>query len=375
MARKKAVITHEWDAARKELDEAIAHCDPVSDTSINGVETKHKKWTTLLAEAVAKIEKWEGEQATEREAFKTFVKTQKEKAAPNYVHLIGGLWATEELYQQVGSAVASVERADEKIKAAIKAVREGNAEQAVQNLGIAASSLKKGVNPSATNAALTKQAGVLAAKHHSITSCVRLDNGKLKARFQEVVKGAAEIQKAITAVEGDVDHLFDQMAAKPVETKNSNPAYKRDLDRIQKGYKSVVDETKVRLDRVKAAYADIAKLEKILEQTVASNARALVPGVMKVYTTLNGEFKTMEQNIQDKIRTSSSTYAVAATQAGISDEDRIKTLTPLMNRAFGLNIQGSDLYRTGKEKLADILQALVERFNNAEAKSALGQVK
>ena len=46
-----------------------------------------------------------------------------------------------------------------------------------------------------------------------------------------------------------------------------------------------------------------------------------------------------------------------------------------MNRAFALNYQAKTLYEKGADKLVDILQELVDRFDNPDARAALGKLE
>ena len=46
-----------------------------------------------------------------------------------------------------------------------------------------------------------------------------------------------------------------------------------------------------------------------------------------------------------------------------------------MNRAFALNYQAKAIFETNIDTLRDVLEEMVEKFNNANATSALGTVK
>ena len=52
----------------------------------------------------------------------------------------------------------------------------------------------------------------------------------------------------------------------------------------------------------------------------------------------------------------------------------MKTLAPMMNRAFALNFQIKAIYETCIDELRDVLEEMISKFDSAKAKTALPTV-
>jgi hypothetical protein len=343
----------------------------------------------LLKEALAKIAKWKNETDPDRLKWSSFVKTQESKVDVNFVKKISklkedaneffdkkkrGEIVLDELIGIYMDTVTQLDNAWKALKDADEAVKREDPPTAIKYQGVAAGHLKA-ASPGVTKAGLKKLAVKTARVRGAQLKYVSLTNRELDRLFKECVAKYKKAEDGVEALDPIIGELTEALAAKEPETTSTNREYQEHLKELVRLWKTVVDFAKEGLGRTKKLSQDIGTLEGVLARTEAGTARALVLGVERVYDGMNKEYREVDTHIHETIRNDKSIYYKQATDWGITSDDRNKSRGPLTLRAFALNAQARAVYVKGTDKLVDILEELVKKFDNAEAKAALDRLE
>lgn len=380
MARKKAKIQKEWVKAENDLNKAIERCSQVDFTNedLEKVEVCYEEWKSLLDESVKKISKWKKEKDPDRLDWIRYVITQENKSDPRYLEAIEKI---KERQSALGDIMISLrdgpeydlEVAQQKLDATKQAIQRRDAKLAVMQYGIGMEKLK-GVAP------YTTKRGLKAKLERAINRDAKLGEVNLYGdEYLERIGNIKDLYKELTdafeEVEDDVDELEEEFDNRDdLSVDSDDQEYQRHLKELLRKYNGIVAFAKERFANAKKETSNIRKLEKILKRTDAGNANTLVREVIEVYNVLSTAYTETDEHIQAKIRLRESEYPLLADEWGILSTDRNKVLSTPMNRAFGLNYKLKALRENGNERLEDILEELVNRFDTPEAEEALDEL-
>ena len=376
MARKKAEIQADWDKATTALDLAIKNANTVNAAKVADVEQKYKKWKTLLTEAVNKVGRWEGEQADARLVFQKHVNTQKEKTDVRYqdavTDLQAALKASDEYTQIVTEAARAIPAIKKRLEGAADLLKQGKAEDAMHEIGGVETGIKNNLAFYATLAGLKKQAVNTAKKHKADVAHFDFTRTDLQTPFKLIVAACQEIPKAAHALSLRAEDELDKAAQKDPVSANQDPNYQKNMKRIYGEYKNVIETVKAGLAKMRDGATRIAKIQELVKTATPDKVANLAAAVVKLDTFIAQEREKLQQLFQDTLRTGESKFAKQAKEQ-IADEDR-KGLKAFIDRGITFSLQASNLYNSSHEDLVEVLESLVERFPNSEAKKALGQV-
>jgi hypothetical protein len=394
MARKKEVIQKEWDTAQTALTNALNKADKavddltLTDKDVADAQAKYDDWKKLLNESVTKIAAWKNEKDKERLAWMKYVETQKTKSDRNYITRIQNLWseaatvlskvggkkALEELVLQYEhDCLSKLKKVNETVKETETAIEKKDAVGALKKHGVALNYLK-GVTPYATKSGLKKSAENYAKTNKTTVKDMDLADKKLKEWFDKTVAVYGKLTEKLEELEPQIGELAEELANKEPESENKDPLYNTHLKEIHGDYKDVLAFASAGLNKTKKLQGDVKKLTAIVPRATAEVADKMADTAVKLFQAMQTEYGAVDSHIQKTIRTDSSTVTVKRKAYNISTEDQLKTLGPLMDRAFALNFQAKAAFENSIDELRDVLESLVSQFDNAKAKGALSTV-
>jgi hypothetical protein len=99
-----------------------------------------------------------------------------------------------------------------------------------------------------------------------------------------------------------------------------------------------------------------------------------VKSALQLHAQMKQAHLAVDKHIQETIRTAESTFSKQAATWGITAEDRLKNLAPVMNRAFSTNFQCKAIQKKAADRLQDSLELLAKKFNSREAEAGAAQL-
>ncbi len=130
---------------------------------------------------------------------------------------------------------------------------------------------------------------------------------------------------------------------------------------------------KTGLSKVKEHASAVTRAGDMFPKLVPSSAMPFITIELKYAATLlPGPVNDVSKHIQDTIRVNGvSLYSKQARDWGLSEEDRLKNLAPLMDRAFAINTQIGTIAAQATQKVIDNLNVLIEKFESDQLGPAI----
>ena len=286
--------------------------------------------------------------------------------------LQAALKASDEFTQIVTEAAHAIPSIKKRLEGAADLLKQGKAEDAMHEIGGVETGIKNNLAFYASLASLKKQAVNTAKKHKTDIAHFDFTRTDLQTPFKLIVAACQEIPKAAHTLSLKAEDELDKAAQKDPDSANLDPNYQKNMKRIYGEYKNVIETVKAGLAKMRDGATRIQKLQELAKTVTPDKVDGLAAAVLKLDAFIGQERAKLQQHFQDTLRTGESKFAKQAKEQ-LAEEDR-KGLKAFIDRGITFSLQASNLYSSSHEDLVEVLESVVERFPNSEAKKALGQL-